>query len=128
MLALAMPAAAQELSQPLTEAPGDPARGKAVAVNSDLGNCLICHAIPIPEVPEGAAGDIGPSLEGIGGRMSAAELRQRIVDPKVINPETIMPAYFITDGLTRVQSQYAGKPVLTAQQIEDLVAYLVTLK
>lgn len=128
LLLLTSPLAAQEMAQPLTEQPGDAARGKAVAVNSDLGNCLICHAIPIPEVPEGAAGDLGPSLGGVGARLSAAELRQRIVDPKSINPDTIMPAYFVTDGLTRVQSQYAGKPVLTAQQIEDLVAYLVTLK
>jgi len=127
LLLSAMPAAAQELAQPLTGQPGDAARGKAVAVNSDLGNCLICHAIPIPEVPEGAAGDLGPSLAGVGGRMSAAELRQRIVDPKAINPDTIMPGYFVTEGLTRVQNQYEGRPVLTGQQIEDLVAYLMTL-
>jgi sulfur-oxidizing protein SoxX len=121
-------AAAQEMPQPLTGQPGDPARGKAVAVNSDMGNCLICHRIPVPEVPEGAAGDIGPDLAGVAGRLTAGEIRQRIVNPKVFNPETVMPAYFVTDGLYRVQKQFEGRPVLTAQQVEDLVAYLETLK
>lgn len=120
--------AERAIEQPLTDQPGDVQRGKAVAVNSDLGNCLICHAIPIPEVPEGASGDIGPSLAGVGTRMTAGELRQRIVDPKAIDPQTVMPAYFVSDGLVRVQSQYAGKTILTAQQIEDLVAFLLTLK
>ena len=116
------------LDMPLTTEAGDPGRGKAVAVNSDLGNCLICHGIPISEVPPGSSGDIGPSLEGIGARLSAGQLRQRIVDPKVINPQTIMPAYFISTGLTRVGAAYAGKTILSAQQIEDLVAFLQTLK
>lgn len=116
------------LPEPLTRNPGDAARGKAVAVNSDLGNCLICHQISMPEVPPGAAGDIGPSLDGVGSRLTAAELRQRIVDPRKIEPETIMPAYHTTDGLVRVASQYAGQPILSAQQVEDLIAYLLTLK
>jgi len=132
-LALALPSAgaAQDgasLEEPLTAEPGNVQRGKAVAVNSDLGNCLICHAIPIPEVPDGAAGDIGPSLGGVGSRLTAGEMRQRIVDPKALDPQTVMPAYFVSDGLVRVQTQYAGKTILTAQQIEDLVAFLLTLK
>ena len=116
------------MTEPLTGVPGDAARGKAVAVNSDMGNCLICHRMPIAEVPEGAAGDIGPDLAGVGARLSAAELRQRIVDPKAIDPETVMPAYHVADGLYRVQKKYEGASILTAQQVEDLVAYLETLK
>jgi len=132
VLALALPgaslAASATIDTPLTAEPGDVQRGKAVAVNSDLGNCLICHAVPIPEVPEGASGDIGPSLGGVGSRMTAGELRQRIVNPKAIDPQTVMPAYFVSDGLVRVQRQYAGKTILTAQQVEDLIAFLLTLK
>ena len=120
--------AAPTMPQPLSDKPGDPARGKAVAVNSDMGNCIICHHIPIPEVPAGAFGDIGPDLSGVGARLTEPQLRQRVVNPKQIDPETVMPAYFVKDGLTRVQSQYAGKTILTAQQVEDLVAYLMTLK
>ena len=116
------------ITEPSTSVPGDAARGKAVAVNSDMGNCLICHHMPIAEVPEGAAGDIGPDLAGVGARLSAAELRQRIVDPKAINPETVMPAYHVAGGLYRVQKKYEGASILTAQQVEDLVAYLETLK
>lgn len=122
--ALAQPS----LPQPLTDQPGDPARGKAVAVNSDMGNCLICHHMPIAEVPEGASGDIGPDLAGVGDRLSVAELRQRIADPKEIDPETVMPAYFVSTGLNRVQSQYVDRTILSGQQVEDLVAYLATLK
>lgn len=121
-------AAQPTIDQPLTGQPGDPARGKAVAVNSDLGNCIICHRIPVSEVPDGAFGDIGPDLAGIGSRLTAPELRQRIVDPKQIDPDTVMPAYFVKDGLTRVQPQYQGKTILTAQQVEDLISYLLTLK
>ena len=128
-LTLSYPAgAAPTLSQPLTDQPGDLARGKAVAVNSDMGNCIICHHIPIPEVPAGAFGDIGPDLAGVGSRLSEPELRQRVVDPKQIDARTVMPAYFVKDGLTRVQPQYVGKTILTAKQVEDLVAYLMTLK
>ena len=116
------------MPEPLTAEPGNPARGKAVAVNSDMGNCVICHHLPVPELPEGAAGDIGPDLAGVGSRLTVAELRQRVVNAKAIDPDTVMPAYHVTQGLTRVQHEYAGKPILTAQQVEDLVAYLETLK
>ena len=110
---------------PLTRQPGDARRGKAIAVNSDQGNCLICHVLPIPEAP--VFGDLGPPLGGIGSRMSAAQLRLRIVDPKRINPATIMPGYYRIDGLTRVAGKYAGRPILSAQEIEDLIAYLRTV-
>lgn len=113
---------------PVTAEPCDPVRGKAVAVNSDMGNCVICHMMPVPELPQGAAGDIGPDLAGVGSRLTPAELRQRIVNPKAIDPDTVMPAYFVATGLTRVQVKYEGRPILTAQQVEDLIAYLETLK
>jgi sulfur-oxidizing protein SoxX len=121
-------AQAPTLPNPLTAEPGNPARGKAVAVNSDMGNCVICHHLPVPELPEGAAGDIGPDLAGVGSRLTVPELRQRVVNAKAIDPDTVMPAYHVSAGLTRVQQKYAGKPILTAQQVEDLVAYLETLK
>jgi L-cysteine S-thiosulfotransferase len=110
---------------PLTGTPGDPQRGKAVAVNSDQGNCLICHLLPVAEAP--VFGDLGPSLEGVGGRLSAAQLRLRIVDPKRLNPATVMPAYLKVDGLNRVAPRYVDKPILSAQEVEDLIAYLLTL-
>jgi len=116
------------LPDPLTDQPGDPVRGKAVAVNADMGNCSICHHLPVPELPEGASGDIGPDLAGVASRLSIPELRQRVVNAKAIDPDTVMPAYHVTAGLTRVQARYAGKPILTAQQVEDLVAYLATLE
>ena len=129
MVVLAGPVtAAPELPQPLTAQPGVPERGKAVAVNSDMGNCIICHHMPITEVPEGAFGDIGPDLAGVGSRVTVPELRQRVVDARRINPDTVMPSYFVSDGLNRVQAPYAGHTILTAQQVEDLVAYLATLK
>lgn len=119
---------AQSLPASLTGVPGDVQRGKAVAVNSDLGNCLICHQLTIPEVLAGASGDIGPSLDGVGSRLDPAQIRQRIVDPKAIDPDTVMPAYYVASGLNRVQQKYEGQTILSAQQVEDLVAYLGTLQ
>ena len=75
-----------------------------------------------------AFGDVGPALNGIGSRLDAAQLRLRLVDPKRMNPGTIMPAYYKVEGLYRVNPQYRGKPVLAAQEIEDVVAYLLTLR
>ncbi|QQR39295.1 sulfur oxidation c-type cytochrome SoxX [Devosia rhizoryzae] len=128
LTALGASAGAQEIAEPLTAVPGDAARGKAVAVNSDMGNCLICHDVTIPELTPGSSGDIGPSLDGVGSRLSEGELRQRIVDPRVIAPDTLMPAYHSTEGFTRVDPRYAGKPILDAQEVEDLIAFLLTLK
>jgi sulfur-oxidizing protein SoxX len=127
MLHVPSVAIAQELA-PLTSAPGDPVRGMQLAIDSEKGNCIICHAIPGAAIPAGASGDIAPTLAGVGSRYSAGELRQRIANPKEANAETIMPAYFVTEGLYRVQSRYAGLPILTAQEIEDVVAYLETLQ
>jgi len=110
---------------PLTATPGDPQRGAAIVVDRGGGNCLSCHAVP---VDADFFGTTGPSLAAVGARLDAAQLRLRLVDPKVINPLTMMPAYFKTEGLYRVAAEYAGKPILNAQEIEDVVAFLVTLK
>jgi sulfur-oxidizing protein SoxX len=115
------------MDQALTGQDGDPLRGRAIASDARKGNCIICHAMPIPELSSDAFGNIGPSLAGIGSRLSAPELRQRIVDPRVLSPDTVMPPYFVTTGLTRVQTAYVGKTILSAQEVEDLVAYLASL-
>lgn len=89
-------------------------------------NCLLCHAVP--ETGERFMGNVGPPLSGVGGRLSAAQLRLRIVDQSRLNRDTVMPSYYRVSGLTRVAAAYRGKPVLTAQQIEDVIAYLQTLR
>lgn len=113
------------IEEPLTSTPGDAQRGQQVLVARDLGNCLSCHAVPIDAE---FFGDVGPSLAGVGSRLSAGQLRLRVVDPKRLNPQTVMPAYFRSEGLNRVLPEYQGKTILTAQQVEDLVAFLLTLK
>jgi sulfur-oxidizing protein SoxX len=107
-------------------AAGDPARGRALVVARESANCVLCHAVPDPAVK--FSGDVGPSLAGVGARLSEAQLRLRIADNLRVNPATVMPSYYKIDGLDRVASAYAGKPVLSAQQVEDVVAWLATLK
>ena len=120
-------AAAQDgIPASLTGQAGDPARGRAIVANRQLGLCLLCHSGPFPE--ERFQGDLAPSLEGAGRRLSEARLRLRLVDSRKVNPETIMPSYFRTEGLERVAPAFRGKPLLSAEQIEDVVAYLGTLK
>ena len=109
---------------PLTTQPGDAARGKSIAVSRD-SNCILCHAVP--DSGERFMGNLGPPLAGVGARLSAGQLRLRIVDSMRLNPETIMPSYYRVEGLTGVAGPYRDKPVLTAQQIEDVIAYLLTL-
>jgi sulfur-oxidizing protein SoxX len=104
---------------------GDPVRGRAIVATRQVGLCLLCHAGPFPEEP--FQGNLAPDLAGAGLRSTAAQLRLRIVDPRRINPDTIMPGYHVTDGLHRVAPAYRGKPILDAQQVEDVVAYLQTL-
>lgn len=115
-----------DMPAPLTGARGDPVRGRAIIANRQAGLCLLCHSGPFPE--ERFQGGIGPDLNGIGARLSEGQIRLRVVDPGSLNPATIMPAYFRTEGLARVAPAWRGKPVLTAEQIEDVVAYLATLK
>ncbi len=110
----------------LTGGRGDPARGRAIVVNRQVGLCLLCHSGPFPEEP--LQGNLAPDLRGAGGRWTEAQLRLRIVDSSRINPATIMPAYHRTEGLTRVAAAWRGKPLLSAGQIEDVVAFLMTLK
>ncbi|HUK04800.1 MAG TPA: sulfur oxidation c-type cytochrome SoxX [Burkholderiales bacterium] len=127
LLALSGSALAQDgLPESLTGASGDPVRGRAVVANRQVGLCLLCHAGPFPE--ERFQGTIAPDLNGIGARLSEAQIRARIVDPGRFNPSTIMPAYYRTEGLARVAPSFRGKPILTAAQIEDVVAYLASLK
>lgn len=114
------------IPESLTGKPGDPARGREVAIDRKLGNCLACHSLPIPEQP--FHGTTGPDLSAAGSYLSEGELRLRIVDPKVINPNTMMPSFYKVDGFHRVAAGFQGKPILTAQQVEDVVAYLMTLK
>jgi len=110
----------------LTATPGDRQRGKAVLVQREKGHCILCHALPEAEVR--FAGNVGPPLAGVGSRLTAAQIRGRIVDPGRHDPQTVMPAYFRTANLRRVAPQYAGHTVLNAQDIEDAVAYLTSLR
>ena len=110
----------------LSGARGNAARGRAIVVNRQLGLCLLCHSGPFPE--ERFQGNIGPDLNGIGARLSEGQIRLRVADPGRLNPATIMPAYFRSENLTRVAPAFQGQTVLTAEQIEDVVAFLATLK
>lgn len=114
------------IAKSLTGKPGDPAKGRKAAINRSLGNCLACHAMPIPE--QLFHGNVGPPLKGVGSRLKEGELRLRLVDSKKINPDTSMPGFYKTQGLHRVLKAWQGKTILSAQQVEDIVAYLKTLK
>ena len=115
------------ITAPLCGLQGDPGRGRAIAADEHGGNCLACHQLPIPEAA--FHGTVGPPLHGVGARYSAAQLRARVVDEQQINPFTIMPGFYRDPRhANRVADAYWGKTFLTAQQVEDVVAYLVTLK
>jgi sulfur-oxidizing protein SoxX len=135
--ALALPhvAGAQELRpytisgdsipESLTDVPGDAARGRALVLER-TSTCILCHSGPFPE--EKFQGDLAPSLAGAGSRWSTGQLRLRLVAASRLNPATIMPSYYRVDGLDRVGAAWRGKPILSAEQIEDIVAYLATLR
>lgn len=114
------------IPESLTGQPGDAQRGREVVMSRELGNCLLCHRMPIPE--ERFQGNIGPDLSGVAGRLSGGQIRLRIVDSSRLNPSSIMPPYYRVEGLQRVLAAYRDKPVLTAEQIEDAVAFLSTLR
>ena len=115
------------ISKPLTGKLGDAAKGEKTFTNRKLGNCLACHQVTaIPSQP--FHGEIGPSLDGVASRYNEAQLRMQVVNAKVINPDTIMPAFYRTDGFERVLKKFQGKPILNAEQVEDVLAYLKTLK
>ena len=109
----------------LTGKPGDPVKGKKWAIHRRLGHCVACHVMPVDQP---YMGEVGPSLAGVGSRYSAGEIRLLIVDPKVVNEDTMMPAFYKADGLHRVRKKFIGTTMLSAEQIEDIVAYLLTLK
>lgn len=135
LAALAAPAAAQAvpwratgdgIPQALTTEPGNAARGRAIVANRQQGLCLLCHSGPIPE--ERFQGNLAPPLDGAGKRLTAAQLRLRMADSREVNPNSLMPPYHATGGLSQVGRAYNGRPILSAQQVEDVVAYLVTLQ
>lgn len=110
----------------LTGAPGDAGRGRDVAFGRERGNCIACHVLPGPDAR--SHGNVGPSLQDVAARLGEAQMRLRLVDSRRLNPASVMPSYYRVDGLARVAKAYAGKPVLTAQEVEDVVAYLMTLR
>jgi L-cysteine S-thiosulfotransferase len=113
------------IAESLTGAPGDAARGRALVLDRS-STCILCHSGPFPEAK--FQGDLAPSLDGAGSRWSAGQLRLRLVDAPRLNPATIMPSYYRTDGLVRVGPAWRDKPILSAEQIEDIVAYLTSLR
>ena len=110
----------------LTGAVGDATKGRSIVANRQVGLCLLCHSGPLPE--ERFQGNLAPSLAGAGSRWSEGQLRLRLTDSRRLSPDTIMPAYYRTEGLTQVAKNLQGQPLLAAQQIEDVLAYLMTLK
>ncbi|WP_235924076.1 sulfur oxidation c-type cytochrome SoxX [Pseudoroseicyclus tamaricis] len=128
MLAAALaaaPALGQGLEEPLTAVPGDPVAGAAIVGEPTRGLCLLCHAGPFPDVP--FQGTLAPPLDGVGARLSVPELRLRIVDSRQVNSASIMPPYHSLVGLTRVGERWQGDTILSAQEVEDVVAFLATL-
>ena len=117
-------AVADAIPRALTSEPGNAARGRSIVVNRDGGACTLCHAVP----GEKNFGNIAPTLAGVGARLSPAQLRLRVADSTRVNPESPMPAYYRTEGLNQVAAVFRGKPLLSAQQVEDVVAWLATLK
>jgi sulfur-oxidizing protein SoxX len=135
VLALASaPAAALEaytvvgdaIPAPLGGKVGDIERGRALVLDRTQGNCLICHHVPEPNEP--FQGTIGPDLAGVGARLEAGQLRLRLVDASLLNPQTVMPPYFRNQGLRDVAPAFRDRPALTAQEIEDVVTYLASLR
>lgn len=136
LLGLAAPAAGQEvvpfvvggdaIEAPLGGLTGSAERGGRIVRNRETANCLICHTIPEPS--EAFTGEVGPPLAGVGARLTPGQIRLRLIDPTLANPDAVMPAYHRVAGLVHVDERWRGRPVLSAQEIEDVVAYLSALK
>ena len=127
--ALARATGDDTIEEPLTNLAGVPLSaetGAAVFASRDEGHCVLCHRVASLDAP--FQGDVGPALDGIGSRLTPAQIRYRIVDASMLNPDTVMPPYYRTEGLNQVAQQYQGQPALTAGQIEQLVFYLAGLK
>lgn len=114
------------IDHPLSADAPDPARGRAIVASRQKGLCLLCHQAPIPE--ERFQGNIGPDLSGVGARLSAAQIRLRLVDPARLNPDSVMPSYHRIEHLRQVAKAWRGLPILDAREIEDVVAYLSALR
>ena len=110
--------------QSFSATPGNAARGRALLTARENANCILCHAIPDVRF----SGNLAPPLDGVGARLSAGQLRLRVADNAKLNPQTIMPSYYRTEGLRGVAAPYRGKTILGGQEVEDVVAYLQTLK
>lgn len=125
---LATPGAAQvfTIEAPLTGALGDAGRGRAIVASRQAGLCVLCHAGPFGEAH--LQGSLAPDLRGVGVRLTPGEIRLRLVEPAAANPDSIMPSYRRSEGLSRPGRGWAGKPILSDAAIEDVVAYLATLK
>ena len=113
------------LVESLTATPGDPLRGRAIVASRQTGLCLLCHSGPFPE--ERFQGNLAPELSISAGRLSAPQLRARIMDASRFNPGTIMPTYYKAQNLQRVAPKFIGQSLLNEQEIEDVVAFLVSL-
>ncbi|MGI9418323.1 MAG: sulfur oxidation c-type cytochrome SoxX [Geminicoccaceae bacterium] len=114
------------IPEPLTGKLGDADKGRETFINRKLGNCLGCHAVTELEA-EPFHGEVGPPLDGVADRYEEGELRLQVVNAKAVNPDTIMPGFYVAEGLHRVMPDFAGKTILNAEQVEDIVAYLKTL-
>ena len=134
LLAMAIPAMARAqagvvtndaVAQSLTGRAGDPQRGRAIIIDRQKGFCLLCHSGPFNEEP--LQGNLAPSLEGAGRRWNEGQLRLRLMDNKRVNPESIMPAYHRIEGLNRVAPAWRDRPILSASEIEDVLAFLIGL-
>ena len=116
-----------QIKEPLCNLQGNVQRGRKLVIERKKGNCLACHKMPIPE--QDFHGELGPNLAGVGARYPVGMLRLQIVDEKQINPATVMPGFYVKPAsLQNVARKYKGKTPLTAQEVEDVVAYLSTLK
>ncbi|MBT8550129.1 sulfur oxidation c-type cytochrome SoxX [Polynucleobacter paneuropaeus] len=114
------------INDPLSDQVGDPIRGRAIVLSRQTGLCILCHNGPFPE--EQFQGNLAPELGASVSHYTAAQLRARLVNPAYFNPSTIMPAYYRSEGFTRVAPKYAGQTILSGQEIEDVIAFLQTLK